>query len=390
MRWQGPSRAIVASVALSATLGGAARLHAHVVYGTPTIHQLVLEADVVARARVTDADAVVAIDDPPLRRPVVTVELLESLKGDTPCGLLTFAPHGHGTASYAEGEEVLLFLRRIERTPELARTPLAKKVTWVSRQESTHKIPLTAQSREAYLAAVRAYVAVDGLPASPAIHLAALRRITVKLLASREPGLAASAVRDLVFAGDAPLVTADDVPALEAVLADSMVAIGTRVALLAELERRALVDGPPRWVELLRSGPSRDRLVTVRAVAAHPSAPVTRELLALLQAAEDPATRDDAARELTAAAAVSLGVAGNDGAVEALARALGRDDARLRMAAIRGLGRIGTAAARRVLETAAAFHPDPATRRRAGAEVTVLGRSESLAASTLAPSSGTL
>jgi hypothetical protein len=39
------------------------------------------------------------------------------------------------------------------------------------------------------------------------------------------------------------------------------------------------------------------------------------------------------------------------------------------MAAIRGLGRIATPEASRALESAAASHPDPATRRRARAEI---------------------
>jgi hypothetical protein len=39
------------------------------------------------------------------------------------------------------------------------------------------------------------------------------------------------------------------------------------------------------------------------------------------------------------------------------------------MAAIRGLGEIAVPESLRVLEAAAASHPDPATQRRAGAEV---------------------
>jgi hypothetical protein len=42
------------------------------------------------------------------------------------------------------------------------------------------------------------------------------------------------------------------------------------------------------------------------------------------------------------------------------------------MAAIRGLGGIGTPEAAAVLREAAASHPDPATQRRARAEATVL------------------
>jgi hypothetical protein len=54
------------------------------------------------------------------------------------------------------------------------------------------------------------------------------------------------------------------------------------------------------------------------------------------------------------------------------------DDARLRFAASRGLGRIGGAEALAALQRAAAFHPDAATRQRAGAEATVAGSRSAL------------
>ena len=60
------------------------------------------------------------VEDPPLRRPVVTAALEEVWKGEAPpATTVRFAQHGHGVAPYAEGEEVLLFLRRIERSREL-------------------------------------------------------------------------------------------------------------------------------------------------------------------------------------------------------------------------------------------------------------------------------
>ena len=133
-----------------------------------------------------------------------------------------------------------------------------------------------------------------------------------------------------------------------------------RVALLAELERRKLVPGPPQWVKLLRETRGADQIAVVRAAAAHPSAAVTQELVALL------ASQDAL---LVSAAAISLGVPGNEKAVEPLGRLLASNDERVRMAAIRGLGRIGTPSAQARLAQAAPSHPDPATRRRAGAEV---------------------
>jgi HEAT repeat protein len=72
---------------------------------------------------------------------------------------------------------------------------------------------------------------------------------------------------------------------------------------------------------------------------------------------------------LVSSAAVSLGVPGNEKAVAPLGKLLGSSSERVRMAAIRGLGRIGTPSAQARLAQAAASHPDPDTRRRAGAEV---------------------
>ncbi len=103
----------------------------------------------------------------------------------------------------------------------------------------------------------------------------------------------------------------------------------------------------------------------MRASAAHPSEPVTAELLALL-------ANDD--HQLVSAAAVALGTPGNDAAVAPLAKLLASDESRVRMAAIRGLGRVATPRAREVLVKTAAAHPDASTRRRAGAEVRLLDR----------------
>jgi HEAT repeat protein len=132
------------------------------------------------------------------------------------------------------------------------------------------------------------------------------------------------------------------------------------MALLSELERRKLVPGPPQWVRLLRETRGADQIAVARAAAAHPSAPVTQELVALLAGPDV---------LLVSTAAISLGVPGNEKAVWPLGRLLTSNEERVRMAAIRGLGRIGTPSAQARLSKAAASHPDPATRRRAGAEV---------------------
>jgi HEAT repeat protein len=77
------------------------------------------------------------------------------------------------------------------------------------------------------------------------------------------------------------------------------------------------------------------------------------------------------------AAAIALGNPGEANAVAPLAKALERSEPRVRMAAIRGLGGIGTPEARAVLDAAASSHADPATRRRAAAEAALLAQGAS-------------
>jgi len=339
---------------------------AHIVYGTTTLHHLVATSDVVARARILDAEGRVALEAPGMSRPVVEARLLEVLKGPAEPGIVRFAQHGQGVAPFEDGEDVLLFLRRIERHRELARLGSAGAVAYVSLQEHDAKFLLTSESREVMLSAARSYVRV-GVVTDPAARHEALRRATFAQLASPDGRLAGSAVRDLVLAEELPLITEADLPVLEPILASSKTPIGVRVALLAELERRGLVDGPTGWVELLRGTRDRELQTVIRAAGAHPSLPTHTVLLEIL-AGDDP----DAA----AAAAMALGAPGNDTAVAPLSRALSKGEERLRMASIRGLGRIATSSARKALEEAANSHPDPATRRRARAEVKLLEQAE--------------
>ncbi len=344
-----------AGLALLLAVLPAAAARAHVVYGKTTVYRLVLGADLVARARIVDPAGVAVLEEPPARRPVVVAELLEVYKGEA-AGRVRFAQHGHGVARYEAGEEAVLFLRRTEHSRELAQ--LAAAVAWVSLQEHDHRFALTAASRPAFAAAVRAYVALEAAR-EPAARLDSLRRLTFELLRSPEPRLAASALGDLVAMGGA-LVTAGGLSALEPLIDDPAVAIGVRLGVLAELERQGLVAGPPRWARLLRTAAGPELLAAVRAAGAHPSPPVVDELLRLL-ASGDP--------ETAAAAAMSLGVPGNQRAVVPLTGAVETGAERVRMAAIRGLGRIATAEARDALRRIAATHPDAATRRRARAEV---------------------
>ena len=336
---------------------------AHVVYGTPTLSQLTHESDLVARVRIIDPLSRVPPPDALAREVVVVAEVLELLKGSFPEKRLEFVQHGHGSPEYEKGEEVAVFLKRIERSRELGGSAVASRIQWVSEQEAGSKYVLDARVRGDFVAAVRAYAQLAAF--APEARPEATHRITLELLASSQPMLSSSALRDLVMAGDASLLSTHDLPILEPLLTSSATAIGVRMGLLVELERRGLVDGPPRWARLLRTTTGEDRFAVVHASAAHPSAPVAAELRALL-------ANDDSL--LVAAAAVSLGTRGDDAAVAPLAKLFASDESRVRMAAIRALGRVATPAAKQVLVKTAAAHPDAATRRRAAAEVRVLER----------------
>ena len=334
---------------------------AHIVLGNRPLQLLVADADVVARARILDTRGVPAASGLESQRPTVGALLLEVLKGDVPLAEVRFAQHGHGVASYEPGEEVLLFLQRIEGSRELGALA-ATGIAYVSLQEHDEKYLIPRDESPIVLAAVRAYARAERIPDANA-RLAALREVMLTLLGSGDPRLATSAVQTLALAAEVPLVTRDDLPVLLPLLNDTSLPIGVRLALLVELQRRALLADRSRWAALLKSTTGSDRTAVIRAAGRHPSADVLAALLALL-AGED----DDAARE----AAIALGWRGNAAGVQPLDAALAAEDRKLRMAAIRGLGGIGTPAARRVLEKASLSHPDPATRRRARAEATRL------------------
>jgi len=330
---------------------------AHIVYGSPSIYQLVVDADLVVRARIIDPTDQLVAAEPAVRRPAVVAAALQVYKGRTGTGPIRFAQHGHGVAQYEVGDEALLFLRRIERTRELDEIAATGQVPWVSLQEHDSAFTLAPEERPAFDEAVRAWAAADD--GNPSARFDSLREITVELLRSSEPRLARSALRDLVLMGDV-LVTGDTAPTLVSISNDTANDIGLRLGVLTVLEQQGLVDGPARWAGLLRTTPEPDLIAVVRAAAAHPGPAVTAELVKLLDA-DDPAT--------AAAAAVSLGVPGNDAAVAPLTRAVRGDDERLQSAAIRGLGRIGTEKALAALNETAHDHPDATTRRRAAGEV---------------------
>ena len=331
---------------------------AHIEYGSPSVYQLVIDADLVVRARIIDPTAALVSEAPSTRRPVVVATALEIYKGVASPEAIRFAQHGHGVAQYEAGDEALLFLRRIERSRELDELATAGGPRWVSLQEHDSAFTLTPEERPAFDAAVGAWAAAAAVE-DPSARLDSLRKVTVELLRSNEPRIARSAVRDLVLMGDI-LVSDGTAPALVSISDDSATDIGVRLAVLTVLEQQGRVDGPARWGDLLRSTPEPDLIAVVRAVAAHPSPPVTAELVKLLEHGNP---------ETAAAAAVSLGIPGNEAAVAPLTRALQGDDRRLQLAAIRGLGRIGTPHAMSALHESALGHPDDSVRRRAAGEV---------------------
>jgi hypothetical protein len=360
---RGPRLGIAAAVAGFLLVAAAAR--GHIVYGRPTLLGLVGGADLVAHVRVVDPDATVVVKETGERRPVVRVELREVFKGaGEPGESLRFASHGHGVAEYAKGEEALVFLTPVTRSRELDVLADAG-LQWFSSQEHDARYLLTPETRARLLAAVRGYVAAEAL-SEPEARVKALRGVTLDLLTSGDARLGASAVQDLVLAGPIPLVTAEDVPRLLAdVISSPEAPIGVRVGLLAELQRRGLVEGAPLWLALLRNTVKPQLLQVVQAAGHHPNPEVDAALVGMLAGDDD---------EVAAAAALALGDPAHAGAVEALALALERPEPRVRMAAIRALGRIGTSEAQEVLETLAETHKDPATRRRATAEIRTLAR----------------
>jgi HEAT repeat protein len=345
-----------AAALLAAAALAAVPASAHVVYGRTSLAQLVAGADVVARARIDDAAAAAAAPDG-TRRPAVAATLLEVIKGSAPLESVRFAQHGHGVAPFQNGEEALVFLLRAERAGELAPFAAASGLPYVSLQEHDDRWTLREASGKARLDAARGYARLAGIGDANS-RVAEHRALVALQLASGDARLAASALTDLIGA-PAGFLTRDDLAPFEAVVASPSAPIGVRVGLLAELERRGLVDGGPRWAALVRDTRGADRRAALRAVPGHPGPEVLGAVLPLLL---------DPDPELAAEAALALGAPPNLAAVGSLAQAVDAGPPRVRMAAIRALGRIGGPEARRVLEHAASAHPDATTRDRARAE----------------------
>jgi hypothetical protein len=356
-----------------AALGTPARVAAQGYSGPASLRQLTRDADAVVQARIVAS--VAEIEAGGRTYPLVHADVIATLKGGVGPGPIAFANVGAGSATFVNGEEVLLFLRFIERVADLAATPLQARLRYVAIPNSGEVVVLTDAVRSVVMNAVHRYATVEVIP-DPETRGEALRQLSLELLKSGDPILVTSVMRDFSPGGDAGALTLADLPAMVPLIESSRVPIGTRIALVAELERRSLIFGPARWVRLLRTSQGSDLLAVLHAVREHPSAGVNATVIPMLQ------HRDFS---VATSAAIALGVPANVEAVKPLAACLGRDDHPLRMEALRSLARIGTQGARQALELAAARHPDPAIRQRAEIEAFTLARRHG---TTLAPTLG--
>lgn len=370
------TRSVVADLAfaLAATLvltaGAPEPVAAQGFSGPASLRKLTRDADTVVRARITAA--VAEIEAGGRMYPVVHADVLATLKGAAGPGPTVFANVGAGSATFVNGEEVVLFLQHLERVAELAATPLQARLRYVAIPNAGEVVVLTDAVRPAVTDAIRGYAALEAIQ-HPDARGDALRKLSLELLKSGDPLLINSVMRDLAPGGDAAALTLADLPAMVPLIESPRVPIGTRIAIVAELERRSLIFGPARWVRLLRTSQGADLVAVIRAVSEHPSAGVNAILIPML---------DQSDLAIATAAAAALGVPGNIDAVRPLTACLRRADHPLRLAALRSLARIGTQSARQALELVAARHPDFELRQRAEIDAVILARRHG---TTLAP-----
>ncbi len=346
----------------ASVLGSAGPARAQNVLGFASLRQMTRDADAIVRGRITMANG--AIEASGRSYPIVQADVVATLKGTVAPGPVAFANVGNGAPRFVDGDEVLLFFRFIERVPELAATPLQGRLRYVVLPNAGETIVLTDATRTPVIDAVRRYVALESIP-DPETRGDQLRALSLELMKSGQPILVTSILRDLAPGGDAGALTVADLPTMVPMIESPRVPIGTRIALVAELERRSLIFGPARWVRLLRTSQGSDLLAVIRAVGEHPSAGVNDQLIRML---------GDPDVQVATTTATALGVPGNVDAVRPLAASLGRPDRELRLAALRSLARIGTQSARQAIEFVAARHPDPELRARADTEAIILAR----------------
>jgi hypothetical protein len=358
---RGLRAALLGALIVGLQVGGSSQ--AHFAVSRQSLRGLIAEADLVVHARILRIDELVPGDAPEAwTRRALQLEALQVIKGPgKPGQRLEFAQHGHGVPPYHPGDEALLFLRSVSKSRELVGLAAEDGPVWYSSQEHDDAYVLSAGSRQAVLRAAKRYAAIEKMPRNERTE--ALRRITVKSLASKDARLARSALRDLRAAPERPLVTGGDLASLLAVVDDPSAPTDVRLGLLAELQQRGLLRGDRRWVKLLRTATPGNRLAVVQAAGAHGGPDTRAELVRILRGSDI---------SLASAAAVALGSPGNAPAIAPLSEALSAGEPRLAMSAIRGLSAIGTSEAEAVIRDAAESHPDPRVRRRATAELRLL------------------
>ncbi len=351
---------------LAAGLVCALVTQAHITAGARPLRGLVAEAELVLRVQVTGTQAVPArsTDGPSRARPEVRARVLAVLEGAYEAPEIRFVQHGHGVAPFEPGREYLALLVPVSGSRELDELDGPSGPRWVSIQEHDEAHPLDEESGgEALLAATRAYVAAFGTP-SPEERQRQLRAAGLTLLRSGNDRLAAQAVMDLAVSPAPGWLTKAELPTATEVLDAPNTSMGVRAGLLHELERRQLLDGLPRWLDWLSDAtPSRDRVTAIRAAGRDSRPPIRKRLEALVT---------DPDEHVAAAAAAALGRPGDATGVPPLVAALQSPSARVRQAAVRGLGRTGTPQAAAALEQAGEQHPDRSTRRLARAEAAKL------------------
>lgn len=328
---------------------------AHSIPGAQTLHDLCRAADVVAIGRIT----LVSTPNPHATTlPPVDAEVTEIFReGDVKKGSIRFWPHRHGNEQYVVGEELFLFLEPT-RAPERA---VEAKYEAIEAIGDRFIVPV--DRRAEWIDAARKYVALGKGPRG-SIDPRELGRVSISMLASPETQLAHQALRDLMLAGAAPVIGQSDVPELLRIVGDANRPAMLRVGILSELERRKLTPVGSHWISVLETSSSNDRSAVISGAKSRWFVP---EVNAALVAIVDRGSSDEAI-----SAARAVGAEGNEAAVEALVRAVGREPAELRYTALGSLRRINTAGVRDKLEGFAQSHPDAETRKVARAEIALL------------------
>lgn len=352
---------IVFSALLAAALVFAdarAPLHAHILPDTITLSQRVSSADLVVRARITDPNIIVNSDNTTkTSQQLVGARVLETLRGKPAQQQIRFIPHRHNDGGYEKGDELILFLKAVKQAG-----PAEPAAPWISIDDFADRISLDAANTEAVLSAVRAYTDAFAQPEPEARE--AFRRATLSLLQSEQPRVAAFALRDLLLSQGPSLIHPEDIPALEALIENTKYSIALRTALLAELERKHLLDTAPHWLKLLQSTPPAN-IATVTKSLPKPLRPELRRELDRLLSGPSP----DAIK----AAAAALGTPGDDTALDALGRALASaSDPGVRQALVESIGKMASPSAQLKLKEIASTHEDQNLRRSAQTELNLL------------------